>query len=81
MAVLIAEFNAYLDRDRADPAADAVGYRQHALWLSPDELAEMISEMRGAIAPRLANEPSPHRTRHLISPILFPIEEPPVPGE
>ena len=28
MAVLVAEFNAYLDRDGADPTADSVGYRQ-----------------------------------------------------
>lgn len=31
MAVLLAEFDAYLDRETADPATDLVGYRQHAL--------------------------------------------------
>ena len=31
------------------PAADSVGYRQHALWLSQDELAELAEEMRSAI--------------------------------
>ncbi|MFI0467255.1 helix-turn-helix domain-containing protein [Saccharopolyspora sp. 5N102] len=77
MTTLIAEFNAYLDRERADPAADSVGYRQHAIWLSPGELAEMIDGMRGAIAPQLANEPAPHRSQYLLSPILFPIEQPP----
>ncbi|MGC5411546.1 helix-turn-helix domain-containing protein, partial [Streptomyces sp. DT225] len=35
MTALLAEFTAYLDRDGADPVADRVGYRQHALWLSP----------------------------------------------
>jgi DNA-binding transcriptional ArsR family regulator len=74
MAILLAEFNAYLDRD-PDPAADAVGYRQHALWLSPDELNDLITAMREAIVPHLANEPSPGRTRHLLSPILFPAED------
>lgn len=74
MATLIAEFNAYLDRDDADPAADSVGYRQHSLWLSPEELVEMIGELREAIVPRLHNEPAPGRTRHLLSPILFPVE-------
>jgi hypothetical protein len=49
MATLLAEFNAYLDRDGADPVADAVGFRQHALWLSPDELTEM-TRSRGAMA-------------------------------
>jgi DNA-binding transcriptional ArsR family regulator len=79
MAALLAEFNAYLDRD-ADPAADAVGYRQHTVWLSPDELAKLITGMRAAIVPQLANEPSPDRRQHLLSPILFPIDEPPPGG-
>jgi DNA-binding transcriptional ArsR family regulator len=74
MATLMAEFDAYLDRDGADPATDLVGYRQHALWLSPDELAAMISDLRAAILPRLANRPTAGRTQHLLSPILFPIE-------
>ncbi|MFE0380533.1 helix-turn-helix domain-containing protein [Streptomyces inhibens] len=77
MAALLAEFNAYLDRGHADPTADLVGYRQHALWLSRDELTEMIGEMRSVIVSRMGNAPSPERTRHLISPILFPAEERP----
>ncbi|MDT0542868.1 MULTISPECIES: helix-turn-helix domain-containing protein [Streptomyces] len=76
MATLAAEFDAYLDREGADPAADLVGYRQHAVWLSRDELHEMIGELRGAIAPRLANTPTGDRARYLLSPILFPAEEP-----
>ncbi|MDL4820835.1 helix-turn-helix domain-containing protein [Actinomadura opuntiae] len=74
MAALLAEFTAYLDRDGADPAADLVGYRQHAVWLSEEELRELIIEMRAAIAPRLANPASPGRAQYLLSPILFPIE-------
>ncbi len=77
MAALLGEFNAYLDRGHADPRADSVGFLQHSLWLSPDERAELIAEMRKAIAPRLANTPAPGRTQHLLSPILFPIEDPP----
>ncbi|MEU3743431.1 MULTISPECIES: helix-turn-helix domain-containing protein [unclassified Streptomyces] len=77
LAVLTAEFTAYLDRDSADPVADQVGYRQHAVWLSPGELHGMIDGMREAIAPHLANETSPDRTQYLISPILFPVEAPP----
>ncbi|MGN9845874.1 helix-turn-helix domain-containing protein [Nonomuraea sp. H19] len=75
MATLLAEFNAYLDRDGADPVADLVGYRQHAAWLSQDELLELISELRSAIAPRLTNQATPDRAQYLLSPILFPIEE------
>ncbi|MFI0422318.1 helix-turn-helix domain-containing protein [Spongiactinospora sp. 9N601] len=75
MAALIAEFNAYLERDHADPAADLVGYRQHAIWLSRDELLEMIGRMREAIAPKLANPPTPERSQYMLSPVLFPLEE------
>lgn len=77
VAALVAEFNAYLDREHADPVADLVGYRQHAVWLSREELGELIGGLRDAIVPVLANEPTPDRARYLLSPILFPIEEPP----
>src|SRR3954467_8638069 len=30
VAALVAEFNAYLDRDNTDPTTDPVGYQQHA---------------------------------------------------
>ncbi|KOT66641.1 MULTISPECIES: helix-turn-helix domain-containing protein [Streptomyces] len=76
MAALLAEFHAYLDRPGADPAADLVGYRQHAMWLSREELTALIEEMRAALMRRITNEPSPERTRYLISPILFPAEDP-----
>lgn len=80
MATLISEFNAYLDREHADPAADLVGYRQHAVWLTRQELVDLIGELRAVIAPRLAGPPTPDRTPYLLSPILFPIGEPPEPA-
>ena len=42
MATLLAEFNTYLDQEKADPAADSVGYVQVPLWLSQDDLAALI---------------------------------------
>ncbi|KAA9373770.1 helix-turn-helix domain-containing protein [Microbispora cellulosiformans] len=83
MAVLVAEFDAYLDHENADPIADLISYRQHAVWLTRGELEKMISELRRVIFPLLANEPAPDRTQHLLSPIFFPIEQLPagsVPG-
>jgi DNA-binding transcriptional ArsR family regulator len=76
VAVLVSEFNAYLARDHAAPAEDLVGYRQHAIWLNPEELLEMIEGMRRAIVPHLTNQPAPDRAQYLLSPILFPVEEP-----
>lgn len=80
MATLTAEFNAYTDREDADPVADMVGFRQHALWLDPDELRSLIDELRAVIVPRLALGPAPGRTRHLLSPVLFPAEPRPDPA-
>jgi DNA-binding transcriptional ArsR family regulator len=75
MAVLVAEFNLYLDREQANPVEDLVGYRQHAVWLTPDELTTLIEGLRSAILPVLSNEATPDRTRYLLSPILFPAED------
>ena len=61
MAALLAEFNAYLDRDGADPTADHVGYRQGILWLSHDELAEMIGVVGEVLRSKAGNEPAPDR--------------------
>jgi DNA-binding transcriptional ArsR family regulator len=77
LAVLVAEFSAYLERGDSDPVADLVGYRQHAIWLNHDELTQLISGLQAAILPVLANPPRGDRMRYLLSPILFPMEEPP----
>jgi DNA-binding transcriptional ArsR family regulator len=74
MAVLIAEFNAYLSREGADPAADSVSYRQGTLWLSPDELTAMTDDLLAVLRDRLPNTPSPGRAPYLLSAILFPSE-------
>jgi DNA-binding transcriptional ArsR family regulator len=77
LAVLTAEFRAYLDRDDADPARDLVGYRQHAVWLSREELQQLITDLRAVIVPRLDNQQTSDRAQYLLSPILFPLEQPP----
>lgn len=76
MAALLAEFDAYLDHNDAQPAADLIGYRQHAIWLTRDELLGMVAGLRRMIAPLLANPATPDRTRYVMSPILFPTERP-----
>ncbi|WP_086821600.1 ArsR family transcriptional regulator [Allokutzneria sp. NRRL B-24872] len=77
MAVLVAEFNAYLDREHSDPAADLVGDRQHAVRLSRDEPEELIADLRRVLLPRLRHQPAPERAQCLLSPSHFPVEEPP----
>jgi hypothetical protein len=53
-----------------------VGYTQIPLWLSQDELAELIDEIRNALVGRRDNEATPDRSPYLASPILFPLEKP-----
>jgi DNA-binding transcriptional ArsR family regulator len=76
IAALLAEFNAYLDRDGANPAADGVGYRQGMLWLDHDELLELVELLRSEFVARGSNEPTPGRRPYLISPIFFPTDAP-----
>jgi DNA-binding transcriptional ArsR family regulator len=76
MAVLIAEFGAYLDRDGADPAADGVSYRQGTLWLSPAELTDLTGKLLAVLHEPAANEPAPGRAPYLLSPVLFPAAPP-----
>lgn len=76
MAALLAEFNAYLDQPGADPIADSVGYRQGILWLTETELAELIKDVRQAVARHAGNGPAPGRTPRLHTMISFPVESP-----
>ena len=75
VAILLAEFDAYLAQVGSDPANDQVGYRQHALWLDPAEREALIEDLREAIVPRLGHTSGPGRSRYLLSPILFPAAE------
>jgi len=72
LSALIAEFGGYLDRPDADPTRDLVGYRQHSIWLSPDEAEALVVGLREAITPFIANKPDSTRTRYVLSPIVFP---------
>lgn len=76
MAILLAEFNAYLDREDANPYADGVGYRQGIAWLTPDEHAAMIDTLRKELAARAHSTPAPGRRPYLVSAIFFPTEQP-----
>ncbi|RMI33261.1 helix-turn-helix domain-containing protein [Nocardia stercoris] len=76
MAVLVTEFNAYLDRGDADPIEDMVNFTQRALWLTPAELAATFTELRRILRPLIGNEPTPDRSRYMLSPIIFPLEGP-----
>jgi DNA-binding transcriptional ArsR family regulator len=72
MAVLVAEFHAYLECDGASPTADGVSYRQGTFWLTPGELGDLHHDLLRVLQPRLRNAPTPGRLPFLLSPIVFP---------
>ncbi|MFE3190108.1 helix-turn-helix domain-containing protein [Nocardia sp. NPDC059240] len=72
MAVLISEFNTYLDEAGTELYNDAVIYRQGTLWLSPEELDAMLSGFRKITASVAGNQPGEGRRPYLLSPVLFP---------
>lgn len=77
MAVLLAEFNGYLARPGADPAGDSVGYRQGTVWLSAEERVALSDSLQALLVPLAAQEPTPDRSPHLLSAILFPASQTP----
>ena len=72
LATLLAEFDAYIDSDGANPTADMVTYRQASVWLSENEKQTLYVDLVAALRPYLINRPAPERRRHLLATILFP---------
>lgn len=71
-AGLAGDFERYLARDELDPVRDGVALRQSALLLSDEELQELVSRLGAALAPFVDNEPTPGRTRRILSTVLIP---------
>ena len=72
LGTLLTDFAAYLDSSELDLAADRVGYRQVALWLTDSEFDALAAEMAAAIEERITNEPTAERRRRLLSTVLMP---------
>lgn len=71
---VLSDFARYIRDDSADIGADGVGYRQVSLWLSDNELDELVTALRNVIEPLAANETSPERRQRRLSTILMPDE-------
>ena len=72
LAGLAGDFDRYLERDDVDPHRDGVGFRQAALWLTDDELADVQKRSLEAVRPYLENGPGPGRVRRILSTVLMP---------
>jgi hypothetical protein len=71
VTMLLADFDRYLAHPNA-VAGDDVTYRQAALWLTDDEIDALRTELAAAITSRMANEPTPGRTKRLITTVVMP---------
>ena len=76
LAGVLSDFGRYLDRGTPDLEADYVGYRQLDLYLSDEELREMLEEMNAAVRRRAGQGPAEGRQRRLLTTILMPAAEP-----
>jgi hypothetical protein len=72
VAGLLGDLDRYLEAGDVDPARDGVGYRQHALYLTDEELTTLVTDLRSVVEPRLAHQPDGFRTRRLLSTVLMP---------
>jgi hypothetical protein len=77
LAGLLADVDRYIDAGAVDLVADGAGYRTIGLWLTRDELTEMVTEIGAAVQARAGNGPAPGRTRRMLSTVLIPAPTPP----
>lgn len=74
VAGLLADFDRYLSRGDVDMARDLVGFTQNAMYLTDEEMSEVVEELRAVLHPRIALPPAPGRTRRLLATVLLPDE-------
>jgi hypothetical protein len=75
VAMLLADFDRYLQGTAdADLAADRVGYRQAAVWVTDQEFDAMAADLAAVLRPRMANEPGDGRRRRLVSTVHVPAD-------
>ena len=75
IAGLLADFDRYLATAPADPAREA-GYRAGAMWLTDDEFATLLHDLRAVFQPRLANPPGEGRRRRMFYTVYLPVPRP-----
>jgi DNA-binding transcriptional ArsR family regulator len=75
VAGLLADFDRYIASAPADPVSDGAGYRVAGMWLTDDELASFMTDLRAVAESRLANAPGPGRRRRMLYTVSLPVPE------
>ena len=70
--ILIDTYGRYLDTPGATPATDGVSFRQARLWLTNEELEDLVADVTTALAPYLDLKNAPDRSPRLLSTVLMP---------
>jgi DNA-binding HxlR family transcriptional regulator len=76
LAGVLADVDRYIDSGDVDLERDGAGYRTVGLWLTTEELTEMVTEIAAAVQARAANGPGAGRTRRMLSTVLIPVPVP-----
>lgn len=74
LAGLLGEYGRYLDRPEIDLLRDGVGYREHVLELTDEELREMLGELRRILAAREGAPPRPGSVTRLFATVSMPLD-------
>jgi Helix-turn-helix domain len=69
---LLADFDRYLKNGDVDLARDFVGFTRNAMYLTDEEMSELVEELRAVLLPRIALSPAPGRARRLFATVLLP---------
>ena len=72
IAGLLADFDRYIVRAPADPVDDGASYRVAGMWLTDEEFASLVRDVREVFAPRLANAPGKGRRRRMVYTVTLP---------
>jgi DNA-binding transcriptional ArsR family regulator len=72
VGTLLTDYARYLEAGPIDLTADRVGFRQIPLWLSDEELDQLVVELGSALSSRLDYLPEPGRRRRLLNTIVIP---------
>jgi hypothetical protein len=71
-AALLTDFDRYLDQEHIDLRRDGAGYRMAGMWMTDEELNELIRDFLRLLQPYMANPATPDRTRRILRTIVLP---------
>ena len=72
IAGLLADFDRYIASAPADPIGDGASYRVAGMWLTDEEFASLVRDVREVFQPRLANAPGKGRRRRMLYTVTLP---------